>query len=248
MNTTQELCGLFGKIPHQSDFVTHHLPVSFTEHWHHWLQSSISISREQLEEEWLERYMISPVWYFSMMPGIAHEKSVAGVVIPSVDEIGRHFPLTIAHTGEHDCWAAYLYGEEWYNAIEQIALLALADDVTYTRLIGELEALETPEFSALPNYTTQSAMHAFKSGQVISQSPQQTKQDLALSLLPQAYKQRYGQHSLWWTKGSSTVNPCLAISSNLPDPGQFAAMLDGNWQRWGWTEESIHDNNQNGEE
>ncbi|MGH1485288.1 MAG: type VI secretion system-associated protein TagF [Cellvibrionaceae bacterium] len=241
MSTEQELCGLFGKIPQQSDFVSHHLPESFIEYWHKWLQSSMSISHEQLGEDWLQRYIISPIWHFAIMPNVAHEKAILGVVIPSVDEVGRYFPLTIAHTGDHDIWSAYLHGDEWYNTAEKVALMTLADETTYSNLIGELESLPIPEFEALPAYTTQASMHVFKGNQLFSQT-EKSKNDLVLSLLPKAYQQRFGNHSLWWTKGSETVDSCLAISTNLPDPGQFAAMLDGDWQKWGWSEEMIIDN------
>lgn len=243
MNTTQELCGLFGKIPQQADFITHHLPESFTEYWHKWLQSSISISQEQMGDNWLQKYLISPIWHFAIMPDIAHTNAIVGAVIPSVDEIGRYFPLTIAHTGSHNIWSAYLYGDEWYNTVEKIALMPLADETTYSQLIGELESLPLPETRSIPRYMSQYSAHTFKGNQSVKQQPDQSKNDLALSLLPQAYQQRYGNHSLWWTKGSETINACLCISTNLPDPGQFAAMLDGNWQKWGWTEEMVIDDN-----
>lgn len=245
MSTQQESCGLFGKIPQQSDFVTHHLPESFIEHWHHWLQSCISISQEQLHDEWLEKYMVSPVWHFALMPNIAHEKSVVGIMIPSVDQVGRYFPSIVAHTGDHDIWSAYLNGGTWYQAAEKIALMSLADDATYSQLIGELESLAPPEFEALPNYVTQASMNAFKSNQIVQQDAEQSPEALALSLIPKAIQHRYGKHSLWWTKGSERVDPCFAISTDLPDPGQYASMLDGDWQQWGWNEEIIADDKEN---
>ncbi len=244
MNEPQELCGLFGKAPQQSDFINHHLPEDVTEHWHRWLQSSLSISREQLGEQWLNTYLISPIWHFAIMPKVIGEQAVLGVMIPSVDQVGRYFPLTIAHTGPHQIWSAYLNGQSWFDQIEKVALYALADNTSYSQLLGELESLDIPTIPNMPAYVSQSSVNAFNHNQIIHhQSPDQSTNDLALSLLNNAYQQQLGNHSLWWTKGSSTIKPCLAISSNLPDPGQFAAMLDGNWQQWGWSEESIVENN-----
>lgn len=243
MNTQQESCGLFGKIPQQSDFVNHHLPEAFVEHWHHWIQSCVSISQEQLSDDWLDRYMTSPIWHFAIMPGIAHEKSITGIVIPSVDEVGRYFPLTIAHTGEHDIWGAYLNGDEWYQKAEKVALLPLAENISYSHIVGELENLSVPEIAPLPRYETQSAMHAFKGNQIVEQKALD-KHQLTESLVNNAYRQLYGNHSLWWTKGSNLIEPCLAISAGLPDPGQFAAMLDGQWQQWGWSQEQVQTDNQ----
>ncbi len=239
MNTPQESCGLFGKIPQQSDFVTHHLPESFIEHWHHWLQSCLSISREQRGDDWMQGYMVSPVWHFALMPGIISDKSVVGVMIPNVDQVGRYFPSIIAHVGDHDVWSAYLEGNDWFQQAEKIALLSLADETTYSQLIGELESMPTPEFEALPQYSTQASMQVFKGNQVVQKKAEQSHSELATSLLPKAIQHRYGNHSLWWTEGSEIISPSLAISSDLPDPGQYAAMLDGNWQQWGWAEEAI---------
>lgn len=239
MNTPQESCGLFGKVPQQSDFVTHHLSESFVEHWHHWLQSCLSISREQLNDNWMNRFIVSPIWHFALMPGIISDKSVVGVMIPSVDQVGRYFPSIIAHIGDHDIWSAYMKGSNWYQSAEKIALLSLADETTYSQLIGELESLPLPEFEGLPKYTTQASMQVFKGNQIVKQNTELSNNELALSLLPKAIQHRYGIHSLWWTAGSEMVSPCLAISSNLPDPGQYAAMLDGDWQQWGWAEEAL---------
>ncbi|MBX2809307.1 MAG: type VI secretion system-associated protein TagF [Cellvibrionaceae bacterium] len=240
MNQHYEHCGLFGKIPQQSDFVTHHLSASFTTHWHQWLQSSMSVSQEQLGDNWLASYMVSPIWHFAIMADIVDKHAVVGVVIPSIDEIGRHFPLTLAHIGQHDIWSAYLYGQQWYQDIEHVALTSLADATRYSDILQQLESLSVPDLGELPHYTRESSIQALKGNQIIQQqTPHYCRDHLALSLLPTLYQQHYGNHSLWWTQGSATIKPCLAISSRLPDPGQVAAMLDGNWQQWGWSEDKV---------
>ncbi|MBX2809963.1 MAG: type VI secretion system-associated protein TagF [Cellvibrionaceae bacterium] len=244
MSADQKRCGLFGKAPQKSDFICHNLPESFTEYWHAWLQSSLSISQEQLGGQWLGHYLISPIWHFAIMPSIAYKQAVVGVMIPSVDEVGRYFPITIAHMGNYNVWSAYLQGEYWYKDIEKVALMTLADEVTYNTLIAELEALPIPELDPLPDYQTVSAPHAYKGNQHFEQTKGMTNSDLAVSLLPKLYDQQLGRHSLWWTKGSETVPSCLAVSNNIPDPGQFAAMLDGQWLHWGWVEEHIKENKQ----
>ncbi|MEE3627477.1 PP2C family serine/threonine-protein phosphatase [Nitrospirillum sp. BR 11752] len=40
--------------------------------------------------------------------------------------------------------------------------------------------------------------------------------------------------SLWWTTGSDKVASSLLISPGLPAPQNYAAFLDGRWERWGW--------------
>jgi serine/threonine protein phosphatase PrpC len=41
-------------------------------------------------------------------------------------------------------------------------------------------------------------------------------------------------HSLWWTAGSDRVRPCLTVCHGLPPIHACAALLDGDWARWGW--------------
>ena len=43
-------------------------------------------------------------------------------------------------------------------------------------------------------------------------------------------------YSLWWTLGSEDVEPVLIACRGLPPPDQFAAFLDGAWERWGWSD------------
>jgi type VI secretion system protein ImpM len=43
------------------------------------------------------------------------------------------------------------------------------------------------------------------------------------------------RHTFWWTAGSEKVTPCLLVFGGLPTPASYAALLDGNWSRWGWS-------------
>ncbi|GAB1269905.1 type VI secretion system-associated protein TagF [Aurantivibrio infirmus] len=240
-----ESCGMFGKIPQQADFISHHLPTEFTEYWHGWLQSSLSVSKEQLGDTWLDYYLTSPVWRFAIMPNIITSQAISGVLMPSVDEVGRYFPLSIAHIGNHQVWAANLHGEEWYQSLENVALHALNENVPYSDFVGHFEALEPARFEAMPKYQALSSVHSNNRNQAIMKPENCSANNLALSLLANAYKRLLGNHSLWWTEGSEQVDPCLIISADLPDAGQFAAMLDGDWQKWGWSQELILSDTEN---
>jgi protein phosphatase len=45
-------------------------------------------------------------------------------------------------------------------------------------------------------------------------------------------------HSGWSSRGSDLVAPCLAIARGLPPASGFAALLNGQWARWGWANEA----------
>ncbi len=239
MTEINEHCGLFGKLPQQADFVSHHLSEEYTDYWHSWLQSSMSVSREQLGDDWLNYYLTSPVWRFALSPGICSPHAMTGVLIPSMDEVGRYFPLTLTHAGSHQVWDAWLNGEEWFDSVEQVILSALDENISYTGLVESVESMETPEFPGLPQYQTQFSLTGIDKAFMVPVSDNNANGEMMAALLDKTYSRLLGSYSLWWTKGSEHVEPCLLISSNLPSAGQFAAMFDGDWQQWGWSSEQV---------
>jgi type VI secretion system protein ImpM len=88
--------GWFGKLPHLGDFASRRLPNDFVRRWDRWLQRSLASAREQLGTRWLDSYLVAPIVRFWLRPGLAGERAWAGLMMPSVDRVGRHFPLTIA--------------------------------------------------------------------------------------------------------------------------------------------------------
>ena len=40
--------------------------------------------------------MMAPIWRFALAPGVAGPLPMLGVMMPSVDRVGRQFPLTLA--------------------------------------------------------------------------------------------------------------------------------------------------------
>ncbi|BFM08554.1 type VI secretion system-associated protein TagF [Halioxenophilus aromaticivorans] len=235
----QDTCGIFGKLPMQSDFISHFLPTTYTEYWHAWLQSCLSISQEQLAEQWQEYYLNAPIWRFAAMPDVVHQQAVVGVVIPSVDEVGRYFPLTIAHIGDHVPWQAYLEGGRWYQEAEKTALLALEDELAYSRFIEFFEQLPVPAAQPWPAMATELSFMARTQNMAFDQTPTDDPVPHALQLLHYNAERMLGNYSLWWTEGSDAVLPCLLTCSGMPDSGQFSAMIDGQWQKWGWNHSQV---------
>jgi type VI secretion system protein ImpM len=88
--------GFHGKIPARGDFVSAGLPRAFIDPWHGWMERMLAGSRIALGETWLPAWLEAPVWHFALAPGLCGPDAVLGVWLPSVDHVGRHFPLTIA--------------------------------------------------------------------------------------------------------------------------------------------------------
>lgn len=90
------MLGLYGKMPAHGDFVRRNLPKSFVDPWDLWLAAGIEASRERMGTAWEEAWRNAPTWRFCLPPGACGPDPVTGVVVPSEDSVGRHFPLTIA--------------------------------------------------------------------------------------------------------------------------------------------------------
>lgn len=133
--------GLFGKLPARRDFVEHAVDRALMEKWDPWLQQSVRLSRETLGDDWLDIYLKAPIWRFWLGPGICG-KPVIGALMPSVDGVGRYFPLSLVWTGDGAVPPPELDEQvEWFAVAEEILLGALAEDVGYEGVLAALALL-----------------------------------------------------------------------------------------------------------
>jgi type VI secretion system protein ImpM len=88
--------GFHGKIPARGDFVQAGLPRAFIDPWDDWMQRMIAASRSSLGEAWLPAWLEAAVWRFTLTPGTCGSDPVIGLWMPSVDRVGRYYPLTLA--------------------------------------------------------------------------------------------------------------------------------------------------------
>jgi hypothetical protein len=57
---------------------------------------------------------------------------------------------------------------------------------------------------------------------------------MLLGLSATTVEQGLGTHSVWWGQGSERIEPSLVLCRGLPGPDKFTALLDGNWDQYGW--------------
>lgn len=88
--------GFCGKLPARGDFVSAGLPRRFVDPWHDWMQRMLAASREMLADRWTAAWLEAPVWRFALSPGLCGPDAAIGLWMPSVDRVGRYFPLTFA--------------------------------------------------------------------------------------------------------------------------------------------------------
>ena len=223
--------GFFGKLPSRGDFVTRRLPRDFVDPWDRWLQEAIVSSREQLGEDWLGLYLTAPIWRFALSPGICGERPVIGVLMPSVDNVGRFFPLTIALFGNDWPGPAVVAeaAQAWFEAAEDLALSALAED-------GAFEAFET----AVERLEPISVLAGLRPERPVEAGARAMGWRFAGGtgcyglIADAALQSRFPQYCIWSTNGSPQVEPSLLVSPGLPPIGGFSALIDGRWPSHGW--------------
>lgn len=238
MNGPLEM-GFHGKLPSHGDFLRRRVSGDFLGTWDPWLQSGIYHARHRLGEGWLQAYLTSPIWRFLLAPGVCGAAPCLGILMPSVDAVGRYFPLTLvrplpAATRLLDLPVRH---DPWFAELEELALGALGVE-DGTRLEAFDQALL--ELGArLPTLTTP-ALPAPSAGALHLRLTDLAEIDAGLRLHQQVQHAGAEGFSLWWTQGSERIAPCLILRPGLPPPEGFAALFDGEWLRHGWDSRSLH--------
>jgi type VI secretion system protein ImpM len=163
--------GFCGKLPARGDFVAVGLPRQFVEKWHDWMQCMLTASREALGEAWLTAWNVAPVWRFALSAGICGTNAVLGLWMPSVDRVGRQFPLTFAALALNVNIAALIRDGAGFLAVAEAAGLdCLAADLEpaeiAARLIGDYRGVSAapgiaPEFQPCEGAMWWTEMGAF---------------------------------------------------------------------------------------
>ena len=146
--------GWYGKLPSLGDFASRRLEADFIEPWDLWLADAMQVHRQSLGEGWVEAYLDSPPWRFLLSPGVLRGidsgQIFAGVLLPSVDRVGRYFPLTIAASLARVPAAAAEFEAllAWLHRLEDTALDALQGDWSIDDLERALADLGPPSDDA----------------------------------------------------------------------------------------------------
>lgn len=238
--------GFFGKVPTQGDFIRRRVSGNFLAVWDPWLRAVIDATRQSLGEHWLDIYLTSPVWRFACMAGVCGEQACMGIVMPSVDAVGRYFPLTLVAEApeslEPFSIAATMPG--WFDQAEALALTALDEQPAFdletfdnhAETLGAELAAKIPMVSPL-SFCVGEAVAA--GGAHYDLAALDDLPSVLPALLGSGLAHKSGPYSLWWTRGSEHVKPGCIATQMLPAPQRFAAALDGQWQYHGWHSESL---------
>ena len=212
------------------------LPRAFLDPWDAWLQACMQRSREQLGDGWLDLYLTGPIWRFSLSAAVCGPEAWCGVMIPSVDRVGRYFPLTIATPAGDDANPFGLARDlgVWFERAEDLALSMLDDDAPsfedFDAAVESLAEVDGTCRTTLWPLPEAGALGAWRLPLSAGLDPA----GVYPALLGQAIPRAAAGLSLWWTDGAGEVEPSLCVCAGLPPSEGFAAWLNGRWDAGSW--------------
>ncbi len=226
--------GLYGKLPAYGDFIFRNLNPAFIATWDEWLQHFISASQEQIGEDWLNIYLTSPIWRFVLSPGVIDNNMWAGLMMPSVDRVGRYFPISIVKpfTSNISPVNFMLKQSNWFNELEKHCLTALNGNIDVDELLSTVTEIEV-----LTQQRYQPTYNLGEMGPMLFGLPSADDEQVKAAMtymLSAALTTGLNSFSLWQTAGSELVSPVLFSCQGLPPIGSLASMLDGQWQQRNW--------------
>lgn len=229
--------GLYGKLPSHGDFLRRRVSDAFVDLWDPWLQECIAASRSALGERWLDLYLTSPAWRFVLSADVCGPAAMMGLMVPSVDRVGRYFPLTIATEIPPDIGplVAAVDGATFLATAEQLLVDTLAEDeVDFERFDGRVmrlgeslsEVMRRRSVVLDPSAATVLA-EAIESGWRLPLGHVSELSSVCTQLLSHRLAELHQPLALWWTDGSAAVEPSWLITRGLPQADGFRLFLDG---------------------
>jgi len=214
--------GYFGKLPMRGDFIQRNMSAEFVHTWDNWLQSVIATSHHNLGHKWLEHYLVAPIWRY-LIPQQS-ETYQLGVMVPSVDKVGRYFPFTISTSITPEIDASRIIGanRDWFDTAENIALQALNESISYEELNSFVNELmiqnNTPNLNNNRRINFRIPVDKLSS---LDNALEESRQHL-----PSKPEFNF---SYWWNEGNQDTLGNLICCEGMPDDNIYTAMLDGQW-------------------
>lgn len=215
--------GLFGKLPQKRDFVSFGIPGEILSPLETWLQSAVAASRSELGRGWEEVYLVAPIWRFWIGAEI-FGTACAGALMPSVDGVGRFFPLMAVFMCEPGAALAppsYAPQDKWFQAIEG-RLLSVLEEGAEPAVESLLADLPAP---ALDTAQPKAPMSRIKGGPFWQGEADLDTPSFLAAVFEDDYREVSRQRSFWWVPGNGERGPLLHARNGLPDPYFHTRML-----------------------
>jgi type VI secretion system protein ImpM len=200
-------CGLFGKLPAKRDFIAMAAPREFLRVWEPFLEMGLRHGGAHLApDEWKAAFNSAPIWRFWLGPELCGG-AIVGAFMPSVDALGRLFPLTLIGmaAGAEPLASPDIDSRgSWFARTEDFLLGALSPDASLETIAAGLDDLcaESPS-AALSDAFTE-----------IFSALRVRQPDCSIEAA-----------SFWWTIGGNDCQPLALMQKFMPSPATFTNML-----------------------
>lgn len=238
--------GCFGKIRNCGDFISRHMPHAIEQNFTQWLEAGLTETKERFQQQWLEYFLTSPVWNF-ILDDPDSRQMIVGTMMPSMDKVGRYYPLTVLQTVNHDGDLDIGLLDE----VETLMLSTLDKNVEQEQFVQALDQLNEDSESKngakgqLQGYIPFSQLRAVfnNNDQAIKEIvgklwPDQNRlistAKEVLNLYTHESETSGKPSSIWWTKGSEHMRPTVLLCQGFPPIAGIHATLDGDWTGSGW--------------
>jgi type VI secretion system protein ImpM len=221
--------GWHGKLPSLGDFASRRLDVTFVEVWDGWLAAGLLALRETDPAGWLDAYLASPSWRFLLMPGALPgepgHQGWAGVLMPSVDRVGRYFPLTLIQPlGQRPASTQQMQSLwHWLGRLDELASDALQEDWGVEQLEAELARMVGP---GLEDIVPASGSLPMAPGALIELGlPAGLDAATHIGIEAQQLWRDKAQGLAYWFASTDLVGQRLLVSRGLPAAAAIQSLL-----------------------
>jgi len=202
--------GFYGKTPCKGDFVGRGFSQEMSNKIDTWLQRGLVYSKNALAEQWTQRYMVAPIWRFYLPKNTFDEHYWIGAVIPSVDRVGRYFPLLLAVQLSHPIQSCQAFGalNKKFIEIEELLLDSLEYEFDFEQFCSRIEQLPRIDNSALQTQSPSASTGLFSPDDLV-------------------HERDTRQFCIWHSEGSEDIAAQLFLSHGLPEQEQFLTYFTG---------------------
>jgi type VI secretion system protein ImpM len=222
-------CGMFGKIPGKRDFIAVNAPAAFLTVYEKWLQGGLTASRLELGSGWQDAFLHAPIWRFWLGAAFCGQ-TVAGAFMPSVDGVGRYFPLTVfavAGAGTAIPPPELDPQDAWFAEIEDFLLHALEAEASFESVSQRLAELAVPNDALLA--APPADMVRLSDGTIVSALAAAGFPERLAALRVEDHARAYAHATCFWTVGGGNFEPLALVGHALPDPYLFTGLLTGHF-------------------
>jgi type VI secretion system protein ImpM len=221
-------CALYGKLPSKRDFVAVAVPRRVLDVLEPWLQGGISASRLSLGDAWQSTFLRAPIWRFWLGAEVCGGVTAAGAFMPSVDGVGRYFPLVVlcCAEGSDSIPPPDLDPQDaWFEKAENLLLSALADGATFEGVTDALQNLP-PAFAHL-RAEPPGGMVRLPDGTILIPASPASLPGRLDAIRVEDYARAYATRTVWWSVGGEDFPPLALVAQRMPAPSVFTTLLLG---------------------